>query len=139
MNETLQKKIRSYANYLRKKLLDSGCEQAYVNSLSDDQVLEDFRICADCDDVIITKDQQMHAIFEFDSNERIFEVTYEHLGYEDCDDSVESINLAQLLDGTETLAEVIETMMTLTKQLALLHGQGKKLIRPVGEGLIEYE
>lgn len=140
MNETLQKKIRIYTNYLRKKLLSSGCNREYVNSLSDEQILEDFRKCADCDEEIVTKDQQMHAIYEFDTPERIFEVTYEGMEYEDCVDSdSESLDLAQALDGCKTMSEVISKMMSLTKHLAHLHGQGKKLVRPVGEGLIEYE
>ena len=139
MNEILQKKIRIYANYLRKKLLSSGCEQSYVNSLSDEQILEDFRICADCDEEIVTKDQQMHAIFEFDTPERIFEVTYEGMDYEDSESSTDSIDLSEILEGCKSMSEVITKMMSLTKHLAHLHGQGKKLVRPVGEGLIEYE
>jgi len=79
MIETSQKKIDIYTKYLRKKLLDSGYERDYVNSLTNDQVLGESRKCCDCEEEVITKSQQMHTILEFDTPERISEVLAECL------------------------------------------------------------
>lgn len=72
-----KKKIKIFVKFLRKKLLVEGLSKPYVHSMSDETVLDSFRKCQDCGEVICTKDQQMHVILEFDSPERAFEVLYE--------------------------------------------------------------
>ena len=77
MLETSRKEIRNFANLLRKKLVSAGCHQAYVNSLSDDQILDDYRTCCDCGEEIHSKDQQLRLIIESDTPERAYELLYE--------------------------------------------------------------
>jgi len=72
-----KKKVKTFVKFLRNKLLLEGLSKPYIHSMDDDTVLDSFRKCADCDEVICTKDQQMHAILEFDTPERVFEVLYE--------------------------------------------------------------
>lgn len=71
-----QDKIQSFTKLLREKLMNDGCHRTYVNALSEQQILKDFRICADCDEVICTADQQIHTILEFDTAERAFDILY---------------------------------------------------------------
>lgn len=77
MLEASRKEIKNFAKLLRKKLVQDGCHQKYINSLSDDQVLDDFRTCCDCGDEIHSRDQQIHIILESDTAERAFELLYE--------------------------------------------------------------
>lgn len=76
MLETSRKEIQKFANLLRKKLLDDGCDQKYLNSMSDHNILEEFRMCCDCGVEIHTHDQQLRLILESDSSERAFEFLY---------------------------------------------------------------
>jgi len=137
MNEIINQKIRSYTKYLRNKLLNSGCDAEFVNSLSDNAILEDFRKCPDCGGSLVTKDQQMHAILEFDAPERIFEVTYEHLDLESCED-VEVLNIAELLNSKKTFPEVVKELVEITNNLVSLHKSGKRLKSSIN-GIIKYE
>jgi len=77
MLKSSKKKVKTFVKFLRKKLLVEGLSKPYIHSMSDDKILESFRKCQDCNEVICTKDQQMHVILEFDSPERAFEVLYE--------------------------------------------------------------
>lgn len=77
MLKSSKKKVKTFVKFLRKKLLVEGLSKPYVHSMSDETVLNSFRKCQDCGEVICTKDQQMHVILEFDSPERAFEVLYE--------------------------------------------------------------
>jgi len=58
---------------LRSILDTDACEHNNSSCLSDPEVLEIFRTCMDCGDQVITPQQQMHAILEFDTEERAFE------------------------------------------------------------------
>lgn len=71
------KKVKNFVKFLRQKLLLEGLSKPFVHSMDDEAVLESFRKCADCDAIICSRSQQIHAILEFDSPERTFEVLYE--------------------------------------------------------------
>ena len=77
MLKSSKKKVKIFVKFLRKKLLVEGLSKPFIHSMTDDTILEKFRKCQDCNEVICTKVQQMHVILEFDSPERAFEVLYE--------------------------------------------------------------
>jgi hypothetical protein len=79
MIKASQNKIKKYTKFLRKKLLEEGYHKLYVKDMSDKDVLGEFRKCCECDEEVVSPDQQMHAILEFDTPERIFEVLYEDI------------------------------------------------------------
>lgn len=73
----IQTKVKKFVKYLRTVLDADCCEHNNSSELTDTQVLEIFRTCMDCGDEVITPQQQMHAIIEFDSEERAFETLCE--------------------------------------------------------------
>lgn len=144
-----QEKIQNFTKLLRKKLLSDGCHKSYVNALSTEQILKDFRICADCDEEIYTPDQQMHAILEFDTAERAYSVLYEEEqildndetiiiyddyeeeSEEDSDEDIEVIRGRWVLDGCATIDEAIESTKCFLEHLESMQDQGYDLIEPV--------
>lgn len=83
MIERSQEKIQAYISMLRQKLLADGSPLESVYQLEDHDVLEMFRRCCDCEDYLFTKGQEIHAILEFDSPERAYQVLYEDHNIED--------------------------------------------------------
>jgi len=151
MIEHSQEKVKEYISFLRQKLLSEGSPLESVYSLDDNTVLEMFRRCCDCDDYLFTKDQELHAILEFDSPERAYEVLYEDhdlgddedLDYED--DSIallirpgEDVDFDEkllrakgILDGAETLDAAIHQADLYLKLLKSYQAQGFELAIPV--------
>lgn len=148
--KTNQNKIQKFTKLLRKKLTDDGCHRSYVNGLSDQQILKDFRICADCEEVIHTPDQQMQAILEFDTAERSFDILYGDLEGHDmedmiddddelvlCEDSIddyEDIEIVRgkwILNGCINITEAIASAEEFKNYLIGLQQQGYELAHPV--------
>ena len=153
-----QDKVRKFTKLLRDKLVDEGCHQAYVNGLSDHQILKDFRHCADCEELLYTPEQQMQAILEFEGAERAFDVLYGNLeGHDDLDgvedpfindcddieeDSDEDIEIVRgkwIIDGCSNLAETIASAQEFVNYLLDLREQGYELTGPVEDdyGILE--
>ena len=59
-------------------------EEGLNSNLTDTQILSVFRHCSDCGSELVSADQQMHAILEFDSPEQAFLATYETLDTDGC-------------------------------------------------------
>jgi len=85
MIDQSSKKVENFVKYLKKFLLDEGYTKLAIQAMSNDEILNIFRVCADCGDEICTKDQQMHAILEFDSPARVFQVLYEEDSLAGCE------------------------------------------------------
>jgi hypothetical protein len=150
-----QKKIKDFVNLLREKLEEGGCHLAYVNSLSDTEVMDDYRLCCGCGDEIHSTDQQLHVILEFDTPERAFEVLYEEPtieameSLEEAWDDIEVptkespkapkapkdviIQGRYLFAGSESLMDIISMVDDFKNYLILLHQEGFELSRPVDE------
>jgi hypothetical protein len=143
--KTNQDKIQKFTKLLRKKLMTDGCHKSYVNSLSEQQILKDFRTCADCEEEICSKDQQMHIILEFDSAERAFEILYEEddqpifdeeepvylSDIEDDEEEIEVIRGCWALDGCESLESAIASAKCFLEHLENLRDEGYELLEPV--------
>jgi hypothetical protein len=152
--KTNQDKIQKFAKLLRKKLMTDGCHKNYVSSLSEQQILKDFRTCADCEKELYSKDQQMHAILEFDSAERTFEILYgDHVldelhfddeepvylsdilddedDEDDEDEEIEVIRGCWALDGCESLESAIESTKCFLEHLEHLRDEGYEFLEPV--------
>jgi len=154
MLETSRKEIRNFANLLRKKLVSAGCHQAYVNSLSDDQILDDYRTCCDCGEEIHSKDQQLRLIIESDTPERAYELLYEieapdeqqtetdeclilyndpeYLDDETCDDCEcdedhITIRAKWAMDGATSLDEAVQMLEDFKQYLIGLKNDGYEL------------
>jgi len=139
-----QDRIQKFTKLLRQKLLDDGCHKSYVNSLSEQQILNDFRVCADCDDELHTKSQQMHAILEFDTPERAFEVLFEVIDEDDEElylleleedkDDIEDLEIVRgkwILEGCDSIEECIASVKCFQEHLEELRDSGYELIQPV--------
>jgi len=101
MLKASQKKIKSFTNLLRQKLIDGGNHKKYVNSLSDPQILDDFRMCCDCGDELYSKDQQMHIVLEFDTAERAFEILYSPEAIEDLEPEAGDLSIDENYENYE--------------------------------------
>lgn len=87
-------KIKRFVKFIRNTLpndvIDNEFEQESTASeivtdlklLSDAELLDHLRYCGCCKEEIITKDQQLHAILEFDTPLRAYNAMYAHLELE---------------------------------------------------------
>lgn len=151
MLEASQKEVRNFAKLLRKKLKDGGCHQAYVNSLSDQQLLDDFRTCCDCGEELHSRGQQLRLILESDTAERAFELLYpsyeggspeigeDDLPFEDSVDDYEEIEEIEeisirgkwMFDGAETIDEMIHQLDQFKEYLLSLKNDNFELTGPI--------
>jgi hypothetical protein len=145
--EENKNKIRKFTKYLRGRLLDEGCHQKYVNSLSDQQILADFRVCADCGDELYTVDQQLHIVLEFDTPERAFSILYDEIESEETEEKEtedyglvldleeeeeeEIIRGKWILDGAASIQNAIELIDSFKAYLETLRDEGYELTHPI--------
>jgi len=94
-----QLKIKRFLKYIRNSLpndirfggdadLGDDLPEIEINlqTLPDNELLEFLRVCPCCKEQIVTKEQQLHAILEFDTPLRAFNAMYAHL-----EDEVEEV------------------------------------------------
>lgn len=149
-------KIKSYSNYLRNILVKGGKPRDEAHGMSDLEVLEAFRKCCDCGEYLYTKSQELRAILEFDSNEKIFELLYEGLNEEDSqesgldrssslhkldDEEMEEIEDEDeitirgkwIFDGSETIDDMIKQLDGVKKYLIDLKNDNFELINTIDD------
>lgn len=83
------KRVQNYVKYLKGVMKDEGFPAEQIRSMSEREILDTFRHCLDCGTELITPEQQMHAILEFDTPEEAFLAIYEDLDMENCDEEVD--------------------------------------------------
>jgi len=71
----IQTKVKRFVKFLKNVLIE--VEDIDPCDMSDAEILKLFRDCLGCGGELITPVQQMHAIIEFNSPERAFEVLCE--------------------------------------------------------------
>ena len=71
---SFEEKSKSYADYLRSRQLKTGVVATeIINSLSDEDILESYRLNAIDQTPFYTKEQERQVIMEYESNEAIFD------------------------------------------------------------------
>lgn len=83
-------RVQNYVKYLKGVMRSEGFDPKKIKSMTDREILDTFRHCLDCGEELITPEQQMHAILEFDSPEEAFLAIYEQIDLENCDEELDS-------------------------------------------------
>jgi hypothetical protein len=153
-------KIENYVQFLKKKLQEEGNSEEYADSLGDSEILDHFRTCCDCGDEVLSLNNVMRAILEWDTPARTFEILCEQIDLdhnindeeinedEDEDEDEETCNCDEcepdveleneeivraqwIMDGSETIDEACKSLQDFIIYLEHLKDNGYELVCPI--------